>query len=165
MDDLARGVEGRPGGIRSLLELLEANPELEQALTVDVMKMGRSLHFAGEPGLSWHEVLALVRGQWPEMHVSRERVEGVGLLDPAVRATVLVANAVRDANWQRAGDGKAPRPISAAKALYPGLPDPEEPTDANTGAAEKRRFRPTTQAELAAVRERIAAMQAVAIPA
>ena len=129
------------------------------------MKMGRSLHFAGEPGLSWYEVLALVRGQWPEMHISRERVDGVGLLDPTVRVLTLVADAVRDANWQRAGDGKAPRPISAAKALYPGLPDPEEPTDANTGAAEKRRFRPTTQAELAAVRERIAAMQAVAIPA
>lgn len=127
------------------------------------MKMGRSLHFAGEPGLSWHEVLTLVRGQWPEMHISRERVEGVGLLDPAVRATVLVANAVRDANWQRAGDGSAPRPISAAKALYPGLPDQESP-DANAGGTETRRFRPTTQAELAAVRERIAAMQAVAIP-
>ena len=129
------------------------------------MKMGKSIHFIGEPGLSWWEVLALVRGQWPEMHVSRERLDGVGLLDPTVRALTLVADAVRDANWQRAGNGKAPRPIAAAKALYPGLPDPEESTDANTGAAEKRRFRPTTQAELAAVRERIAAMQAVAIPA
>ena len=129
------------------------------------MKMGKSIHFIGEPGLSWWEVLALVRGQWPEMHVSRERLDGVGLLDPTVRALTLVADAVRDANWQRSGDRNAPRPISAAKALYPGLPDPEESTDANTGAAEKRRFRPTTQAELAAVRERIAAMQAVAIPA
>ena len=144
---------------------MEANPEIEQALTVDLMKMGHSIHVIGHPGISWWEVLTLVRGQWPEMHISRERVDGVGLLDPAVRATVLVADAVRDANWQRSGIGDEPRPIAAAKALYPGLPDPEEPTDENAGPAKKRRFRPTTQAELAAVRERIAAMQAIAIPA
>lgn len=128
------------------------------------MKMGKSIHFIGEPGLSWWEVLSLVRGQWPEMHISRERVEGVGLLDPAVRATVLVANAVRDANWQRAGVPDAPRPISAAKALYPGLPDPEEPTDVKTEPPKKRRIRPTTQAELQAIRDRVEALKAIAVP-
>ena len=128
------------------------------------MKMGHSIHVIGHPGVSWFEVLTLVRGQWPEMHISRERVDGVGLLDPAVRATVLVADAVRDANWQRSGDPNAPRPISAAKALYPGLPEPDT-TPAESGKPKKRRFRPTTQAELAAVRERITAMQAIAVPA
>lgn len=163
MGPVARRVEGRPGGIRSLLALLEANPDIEQALTVDLMKMGKSIHFIGEPGLSWWEVLSLVRGQWPEMHVSRERLDGVGLLDPTVRALTLVADAVRDANWQRGGDRDAPRPISAAMALYPGL-QPKAAAKTGEEPPKKRRIRPTTQAELQAIRDRVEALKAIAVP-
>lgn len=140
---------------------MEANPKIEDALAVDLLKMGRSIHFAGEPGLSWYELLALVRGQWPEMHVSRERVAGVGLLDPATRALVLVADATREASWRLQAGRDTPPPDSSQSLIFPELAAREE---AKTGAAPARRFRPTTQAELQAVRDRIAALQATAVP-
>lgn len=129
---------------------------MKAALALDLMKMGKSIHFIGEPGLSWYEVSLLVRGRWPEMHVCRERVEGIALMEPATRVALLTADAVRGANWQRARSD-APQPISAHFEIYPNLQEsqPDAP----------RRNRPRTLADLQRIRERVEHMRANAVPA
>lgn len=123
------------------------------------MKMGRSIHFIGEPGCSWYEVKVLLTGRWPELHVARERIEGVALLEPATRIALMAADSVRAANWQRANDPSAPHPEPVAVALYPALePKPDE------GGAKPRKWRPKTAADLEKIRERIAHLRATSTP-
>lgn len=139
---------------------------MRRALTVDLMKMGRHLHEAGSADLPWYEVRALVSGQWPEMHVSRHRVEGVALLDPAVRVALLTADAVRAANWQRARGTPHDYPASAATVIYPSLniTDADDDDSDATPAQRPRQRTVTTADDVARIRERLAHLRATAAP-
>lgn len=158
---MAGPVGGRAGGIVGLVRLIEADPKLKAALTVDAMKHGRSIHQLGSVDFSWWEARCLIMGRWPEMHVTRHIDPRAALLEPSTFAAILTADATRNANWQRGRGGESDRPEPTASLLYGSTTRAPEPEDAKTPTPPRRQLTPDDPAR---IRAELARMRKVAVP-
>lgn len=121
------------------------------------MKLGKSVHFMGSPSFSWWEVRCIIFGRWPEMHTSRHLDPQTAALDPATAAAMLTAEAVQQANWQRARGEEDERPTPARDLILrrPGAGKPAPPS------APRRVLQPEDPARIRAELDRL---RQVAVP-
>lgn len=98
----------RPGG--GILSLCRLILEHDSAVRYELLKVGRTLDDLYEGSLGWPDLLAVVRaaeaGSPLAIAIGGERAR-YPLRDYLLAHAV---NAARQANWQRAGDKKAPMP-------------------------------------------------------
>lgn len=72
--------------------------------------MGRSLDDLGTRRLSWLDLAAVIRHSPAGSAIDLETRGQAALYGVTERLLTIIANALRDANWQRAQDERAPRP-------------------------------------------------------
>lgn len=98
-------VDGGLGGILGLRRWL-AEETNHRAITVDLIRLGRSIHALGSPQLSWYELKCLIQYAPAGSEVAK-------LVDPIsdfhktdVMVATWIADALHAANWQRSGGGR-----------------------------------------------------------
>lgn len=110
------------GGILGLCQFLK-EPGIEEALAVDLLRLGRSYHAIGSPALSWFELKCLIKFA-PTSSELVKVINPTALLNtPHTVLLSLVVDALNGANWQRGG-GKGARPQSVTTALHKWLSKP-----------------------------------------
>lgn len=114
-----RGLCGDAGGIRSLLGLIR---EHREAVEYDLIAHGLRLDQLGTRGLSWRDLLVIVRQSPTGSAVDRALSPKEAPWGLGEQLMAHVADLLATANWQRAGQGEPPKPI-----VRPGVE-----SDANT---------------------------------
>ncbi|MDO8308561.1 MAG: hypothetical protein Q7V58_09450 [Actinomycetota bacterium] len=101
------GLEGHPGGIQGLLNLLD---EHQEAIEYDLIVLGLRLAWLGSPRLTWRDLAVIIRHS-PRTSALAGAVNGD---ETAWSITDHLLAGVTDllalANWQRSGKKSAPRP-------------------------------------------------------
>lgn len=104
------GLRGRRGGIRSLLTLLRQHRE---AVEFDLIALGLRLDDLGSRALTWRDLWVIVRRSMPESAVFRAQNPDSWAWGLPEQLLAAVTDALRVANWQRAGGRRSeyPQPI------------------------------------------------------
>lgn len=102
---------GSYGGICGLVGFLD-DEKYRDALTVDLMRVGRSIHQAGSPALSWLEVRAFIKHAPPSSALRAVTDPLAEFASPTAMMSALALDALHGANWQRGGGkGARPKPV------------------------------------------------------
>lgn len=107
-------VIGEPGGIASLVRLLDEHGE---AVEYDLITLGLRLEWRGTPRLSWRDLLVIVQQSPRTSAPSREVNGAVAAWSVTDYLLADIYDVLANANWQRANAGK--KSPSARPKPYP----------------------------------------------
>lgn len=128
------------GGIFGLCDFLDKEG-VESALTFDLMMIGRSIHDAGSPRLSWKELKAFITHA-PQTSAIRYLADKMAPFRATeIQLLAVIGDTLAGANWQRGG-GKGPRPRPLLETV-----------EKQIRAAEQERNAPQSVREITSIRE------------
>lgn len=103
---MAEGLRYQPGGILSLVELIDEHYE---AIEADLLDRGWRLAEVGR-GLSWRDLLIMVRRFQRDPETATARAMHGEHWSVTDQLLAVIADLLQVGNWQRAGKKSAPKP-------------------------------------------------------